>query len=165
MKEDIRVTRNYIRDVITYLKRGFSLKYGICLVPWYLLRKYNAIRNSQGQIPLPRGKSGKRSELVKKNIPLLSINQKTLFIYKVELYTLNIYSNMTSFKRFGSKPVLKYTYIGISADRQRHNLIWLIKYRICPIRMEIIHGGLNIILILPRVGLLCRYFTPRYCSR
>jgi hypothetical protein len=71
---------------------------------------------------------------------------------------------MTSFKRFGSKPVLKYAYIGISADRQRHNLIWLIKYRICPIRIEIIHRGLNIILILPRVGPLWRYFTPRYRS-
>ena len=36
-------------------------------------------------------------------------------------------SNMTSFKRFGSKPVVKYAYIGISADRQRHNLFWLFK--------------------------------------
>ena len=51
---------------------------------------------------------------------------------------------MTSFKRFGSKPVVKYAYIGISADQQRHNLLWLFKYRICPIRTEIIHGGLNI---------------------
>ena len=54
---------------------------------------------------------------------------------------------MTSFKQFGSKPVVKYAYIGISADRQRHNLLWLLyknKYRIYPIRTEIIHGGLNI---------------------
>ena len=51
---------------------------------------------------------------------------------------------MTSFKCFGSKPVVKYPYIGISADWQRHNLFWLFKYRICPIRIEIIHGGLNI---------------------
>ena len=53
---------------------------------------------------------------------------------------------MTSFKRVGSKPVVKYAYIGgpvvkyayigISADRQRHNLFWLFKYRICPIRIE-----------------------------
>jgi len=50
---------------------------------------------------------------------------------------------MTSFKRFGSK-LVKYAYIGISADRQPHNLFWLFKYRICPIRIEIIHGGLNI---------------------
>ena len=46
-----------------------------------------------------------------------------------------IHSNMTSFKRFGSKPVVKYSYIGISADRQRHNLFWLFKYRIFPIRI------------------------------
>ena len=48
----------------------------------------------------------------------------------------NRYSNMTSFKRFGSKPVVIYAYIGISADRQRHNLFWQLyknKYRICPI--------------------------------
>ena len=51
---------------------------------------------------------------------------------------------MTSFKRFESKPVVKYAYIGISADRQRPNMFWLFKYRICPIRIEIIHGGLNI---------------------
>jgi hypothetical protein len=30
------------------------------------------------------------------------------------------------------------------ADRQRHNLFWLFKYRICPIRIEIIYGGLDI---------------------
>ena len=51
---------------------------------------------------------------------------------------------MTSFKRFGSKPVVKYAYIAFSADRQRHNLFWLLysnKYCICPIRIEIIHGA------------------------
>ena len=32
---------------------------------------------------------------------------------------------MTSFKRFGFKLVVKYAYIGISTDRQRHNLFWL----------------------------------------
>ena len=47
-------------------------------------------------------------------------------------------SNMTSLKRFGSKAVVKYAYIGISADWQRHNLLWLFKYRIVPIRIEII---------------------------
>ena len=57
--------------------------------------------------------------------------------------------------RWVQKPVVKYAYIGISADRQRHNLFWLFKFRICPIRIEIIHGGLNI--YLPRVGPLCRY--------
>ena len=59
----------------------------------------------------------------------------------------NRYSNMTSFKRFGSKSVVKYAYIGISTDRQCHNLFWQLyknKYRICPIRIEIIHGDLNI---------------------
>ena len=65
----------------------------------------------------------------------------------VSSYMYNRYSNLTSFKRFGSKSVVKYAYIGISADRQCHNLFWQLyknKYRICPIRIEIIHGGLNI---------------------
>ena len=72
----------------------------------------------------------------------------------VSLY--NRYSNMTSFKRFGSKPVVIYAYIGISADRQRHNLFWQLyknKYRICPIWIEIIHGGLNIYLFYRRLAL------------
>jgi hypothetical protein len=39
LKEETRVNRNYIRDVINYLKKGFSLERGICLVPWYLPRQ------------------------------------------------------------------------------------------------------------------------------
>ena len=65
----------------------------------------------------------------------------------VSSYMYNRYSNMTSFKRFGCKSVVKYAYIGISADQQCHNLFWQLyknKYHICPIRIEIIHGGLNI---------------------
>ena len=83
------------------------------------------------------------------NIVIGKCNSITLAIVHHDLlyiraYIYTTYSNMTSFKRFGSKPVVKYAYIGISADRQRHNLLWLFKYRICPIRIEIIHGGLNI---------------------
>jgi hypothetical protein len=33
LKEETRVIRNYIRDVINYLKKGFFLEWGICLVP------------------------------------------------------------------------------------------------------------------------------------
>jgi galactose mutarotase-like enzyme len=58
LKEETRVIRNYIRDVINYLKMGFSLERGICLEPWYLPQ---AIRNSQGQIPLRWGKAEKLS--------------------------------------------------------------------------------------------------------
>ena len=78
------------------------------------------------------------------NIPwTFNIWKSEIQIFFMEI----IYSNMTSFKRFGSKPVVKYAYIGILADRQRHNLFWLLykkKYRICSIRIEIIHGGLDI---------------------
>ena len=71
----------------------------------------------------------------------------TLKTWNTAHVTLNNNSNMTSFKRFGFKPVVKSAYIDISADRQRHNLFWLLyknKYRICLIRIEIIHGCLNI---------------------
>ena len=64
---------------------------------------------------------------------MLTSDEHTLLSHRV-----NVHSNMTSFKRFGSKPVVKYAYIGISADRQRHNLFWLLyknKYRICAIRI------------------------------
>jgi hypothetical protein len=52
----------------------------------------------------------------------------------VYVSSYNRYFNMTSFKRFGSKSVVKYAYIGISADRQCHDLLWQLyknKYRIC----------------------------------
>jgi hypothetical protein len=42
-KEDHQVIQNYIRDVINYFKKGFSLEGGICPVPW--LGKYHAMRN------------------------------------------------------------------------------------------------------------------------
>ena len=45
-----------------------------------------------------------------------SINQKEAWRHVILYY--KFFSNMTSFKRFGSKPVLKYSYIGISADWQ-----------------------------------------------
>ena len=83
-----------------------------------------------------------------RNLILNFSNVKCVYLhryeYKIIITRQNADSNMTSFKRFGSKPMVKYAYIGISADRQRHNLLWLFKYRICPIRIEIIHGGLNI---------------------
>jgi hypothetical protein len=51
MKEVTRVIRNYISDVISYFKRGFSLERGICP------KKIPRYTNSQGQIPLRWGKS------------------------------------------------------------------------------------------------------------
>ena len=45
LEEESRVIRNYICDVLNYLKKGFSLERGIYAIP-----------NSQGQIPLRWGK-------------------------------------------------------------------------------------------------------------
>jgi hypothetical protein len=38
LEEETRVIRNYIRDVINYLKKGFSHERCICLVPWQIPR-------------------------------------------------------------------------------------------------------------------------------
>ena len=37
LKEETWVIPNYIRDIIKYLKKEFSIERGICLVTWYLL--------------------------------------------------------------------------------------------------------------------------------
>jgi hypothetical protein len=83
--------RNPRSSIGTRVRTYYSHKRGICLVQWYLLGiclgKYHAIRNSQGQIPLRWGKAGKKTKNWKK-IPLLSTNQKTAFIYKVEFNIL-----------------------------------------------------------------------------
>ena len=54
-----------IRDVTDYLKKGFPLEHGICLVPWYLLR----------QIP-------RYTEFPRTNTPAMGKNQKKLRIGK-----------------------------------------------------------------------------------
>ena len=60
LKEATRVIRNYIRDVMNYLKKRFSLDRGICLVPWYLLRLIPRYTESPRTMPLRWGKSGKK---------------------------------------------------------------------------------------------------------
>jgi len=53
LKEETRVVRNYIRDVINYLKKGFYLERCIFLVP--------CLGNFQGQIPLRGGNKRKEN--------------------------------------------------------------------------------------------------------
>ena len=85
LKEETRIIRNYTshrgRDVINYLKKGFSHERGICLlVPWYLLiPRYTEFPRTKTP---PMGKSEKKLRIGKKKIHLLSTNQKKAFIYK-----------------------------------------------------------------------------------
>ena len=63
------------------------------------------------------------------------------------------YSNMTSFKRFESKPVVKIILIYDRLNLWRHRQFITLFYQILHIRIEIIHGSHMYILFLPRVGL------------
>ena len=67
--------------------------------------------------------------------------------------TITGYSNMTSFKRFESKPVVKIILIYDRLNLWRHRQFIMIFYQFLHIRIEIIHGSHMYILFLPRVGL------------
>jgi hypothetical protein len=62
-------------------------------------------------------------------------------------------SNMMSFKRFESKPVVKIIYIYTHCNLWRHRQFIAIFYQFLHIRIEIIHGSHMYILFLLRVGL------------
>ena len=64
-----------------------------------------------------------------------------------------INSNMTSFKRFESKPVVKIILIYDRSNLWRHRQFIAIFYQFLHIRIEIIHGSHMHILFLTRVGL------------
>jgi hypothetical protein len=61
--------------------------------------------------------------------------------------------NMTSFKRFESKPVVKIILIYDRLNLWRHRQFITTFYQFLHIRIEIIHGSHMYILFLPRVGL------------
>jgi hypothetical protein len=63
------------------------------------------------------------------------------------------HSNMTSFKRFESKPVVKKILIYDQLNLWRHRQFTTIFYQYLHIRIEIIHGSHMYILFLPRIRL------------
>jgi hypothetical protein len=71
-------------------------------------------------------------------------------------------SNMTSFKRFESKPVVKIILIYDRLNLWRHRQFITMFYQFLHIRIEIIHGGHMYILFLPRVGLYVSFLTLAY---
>jgi hypothetical protein len=71
----------------------------------------------------------------------------------VSVLGLIVDSNMTSFKRFESKPVVKIIYIYTHCNSWRHRQFITIFYQFLHIRIEIIHGSHMYILFLSRVGL------------
>ena len=74
-------------------------------------------------------------------------------------------SNMTSFKRFESKPVVNIIYTYTYCNLWRHRQIITIFYQFLHIRIEIIHGSHMYILFLPRVGLYVTRFYPKHWSQ
>jgi hypothetical protein len=78
-------------------------------------------------------------------------NKKRFYIWNVE--KIIQYSNMTSFKRFESKPVVKLILIYDRLNLWRHRQFITIFYQFLHIRIKIIHGSHMYILFLPRVGL------------
>jgi hypothetical protein len=77
---------------------------------------------------------------------------------------INLYSNMTSFKRFESKPVVKIIYTCTHCNLWRHRQFITIFYQFLHIKIEIIHGSHMYTLFLPRVG-LCVSFLCRRSAR
>jgi hypothetical protein len=73
-------------------------------------------------------------------------------------------SNMTSFKRFESKPVVKiiHVYIYTHCNLWRHRQFITIFYQFLHIRIEIIHRSHMYILFLPRVGLYVSFLPLAY---
>jgi hypothetical protein len=74
-----------------------------------------------------------------------------LFVIPVYLYHILLmqYSNMTSFKRFESTPVVKIILIYDRLNLWRHRQFIAIFYQSLHIRIEIIHGSHMYILFLP----------------
>jgi hypothetical protein len=73
-------------------------------------------------------------------------------------------SNMTSLKRFESKPVVKIIYIYTHCNLWRHRQFITLFYQFLHIRIEIIHGSHMYILFLPRVGLYVSFLSLA-CAR
>ena len=85
------------------------------------------------------------------HLPKLKWCNLDCFYYNAPLFTF--YSNMTSFKRFESKPAVKIILIYDRLNLWRHRQFIKIFYQFLHIRIEIIHGSHMYILFLPRVGL------------
>jgi hypothetical protein len=67
-------------------------------------------------------------------------------------------SNMTSFKRFESIPVVKIILIYDRLNLWRHRQFIAIFYQFLHIRIEIIHGSHMYILFLPRVAFMSAFY-------
>jgi hypothetical protein len=75
-----------------------------------------------------------------------------------------LHSNMTSFKRFESKPVVKIILIYDRLNLWRHRQFITVFYQFLHIRIEIIHGSHIYILFLPRVGLYVSFLPLAYAQ-
>ena len=93
-------------------------------------------------------------------LPFANLHRWCNIIYKYNLFLpwyswklLIWHSNMTSFKRFEFKPVVKIIYTYTHCNLWHHRQFITKFYQFLHIRIEIIHGSHMYILFLPRVGL------------
>jgi hypothetical protein len=93
-------------------------------------------------------------------LPFANLHRWCNIIYKYNLFLpwyscklLICHSNMTSFKRFEFKPVVKIIYTYTHCNLWHHRQFIMKFYQFVHIRIEIIHGSHMYILFLPRVGL------------
>ena len=84
LEEETRVIRNYIRDVINDLKKGFFSR------AWCLSRQIPRCTEFPRTYTPPMGKKRKKLR-IGKEIPLKSTNQTTAFLYKMKLNTVITY--------------------------------------------------------------------------
>ena len=78
---------------------------------------------------------------------------KITCLFRTGLIFTILYSNMTSFKRFESKPVVKIIYTYTHCNLWRYRQFITIFYQFLHNRIKIIHGSHMYILFLPRVDL------------
>ena len=78
---------------------------------------------------------------------------KITCLFRTGLIFTILYSNMTSFKRFESKPVVKIIYTYTHCNLWRYRQFIMIFYQFLHNRIKIIHGSHMYILFLPQVDL------------
>ena len=134
----------------------FFLIYGFWLPLWYLQTLHTITRENSLWI----------TQVIVVTIWFQKhvIFSEVLNISRITLLSLvsNKNSNMTSFKRFQSKPVVKIIYIYTHCNLWRHRQFITLFYQFLHIRIEIIHGSHMYILFLPRVGLYVSFLSLAY---
>ena len=93
------------------------------------------------------------SEYVRHDVNWWRNPRSDVILFRHIIFSVIVDSNMTSFKRFESKPVVKIILIYDRLNLLSHRQFITIFYQFLHIRIEIIYGSHMYISFLPRVGL------------